>query len=241
MAQWVLQTKAQGTTRGQDYPVVGGNFSIGAGLWAADLVLEDSAPSVGAGCNLVVAGTTRTGTVIASGAPYQQARCRLVGGAAKMSTILDPSDYRGYLACDILSDILSTAGESVGTVSLLDVYLQHWSRVKEPAYRAVQRLLRAAGMDGVVQTSWSDLTWRVGRDGKINIYRDSWPTLNMDEDDLKVLSYLPTENVAQVAPETGELEPGYGLEVFEVVRKVDRVTYTLDGDQFRALCHLRPE
>lgn len=230
--------------RAQDYPVVGGNLSIGSGIWTSDLLLEtETAPAVGTTVSLVVGSTARVGTVVAAGEPYQQARCRVIGGAAKLKTVLEPSDYRGYLASDVLADILRSAGETVGDVSLLDAYLSHWSRLKEPAYRAVQRLLRVAGMgaDYGVQTAWSDLTWRVGRDGKINLYRDSWPTLTDDDEGIKVLGYSPTENVAELAVEDSQVEPGVSLDVFDVVRKVDRVTYTLSDDRFRATCYLRRE
>jgi hypothetical protein len=185
MSDWYLKT-----ADGKKYEIAGGNATIPRyGLWTADALLRtEIAPGVGQGVTLVIRGTERTGAVVRSGSPTSRASCRIVGGAGKLGTILDPRDYRGQTLSSIVADCLRDAGESVGDLSQLDsVTPQHWTRVQETASRCLLRLFRLGG---------DALVWRCARNGSVGVPVESWPTLDAGD----VIGSQSAEDTATFAP-----------------------------------------
>lgn len=210
-----------------DAPIVSGDVMLpGRGLWTGDLLIStETVPAVGASVALTLAGVTRRGAVVHAGAEYMQARVRIVGGAGKLGTVIEPRDYRGYSAQRIAEDIIKDAGEGIGSGwSELSAWCAHWTRTRLPAREALWRIMRKADVG---------LRWRVSTDGKLSLYRDSYATI-ADEAVGEQVAIWPHDRMARVAPETGALEPGVGATIFDTVRRVDRVLFAIRPDGLRA-------
>ncbi len=133
--------------------------------------------SVGQSVVLTVDGVDRRGTVQVVGDPDLRANLRIVGGANRLGTTLEPRDYRGQTLDRVVADALRDAGESVGDLTpYRSINLAHWSRARASAGYCLTRLARLApgiflrpGSNGswtAVKPSWANLgaydEWRAG-------------------------------------------------------------------------------
>jgi hypothetical protein len=205
-------------------PIVSGNLVLPRdGTWTADLVLQsDDATgfAVGQRVGVFVAGYKRVGTITRLGAPYNQVRLRVLGGAGKLDTILTPRDYRNHPVADVLRDALIDAGETPGVIDTTGV-LPHWQRFAEPLWAVMARLRRMLP------------TLRVNAQGSWDARVETW-SRNMQ--DVVYTGEYPAEGSAEVAPDTGDLEPGQTLFVGNADRRLDRIEYTI-GTRLRALLY----
>lgn len=214
-------------------PVVRGNAVLPLeGAWTADLVLNQENASgfaPGTKVTLDLNGARRVGAVLRSSAPYNQLRVRVVAGAAKLATVLEPRDYRGRALDSLVADCLRDAGETPGNLArLAQVSAPHWTRVEESAARAVGRLRTLFP---------EDVLLRVSDAGQWVVETPTWPAVAATA---VQQGYLPTEDAVELATDSGDVAPGTSVSVFGVTRRVDRVQYRIEPDSFRAWCWLRP-
>lgn len=207
-----------------------GEFSrASTGTWVADVYLTDPAAvlSVGQRGALSILGTTYQGTVTRFGGETGYARARVVGGAGKLDTVLDPSDYQGYDAGTIATQSLTDAGEAPGVGWLsgpgTGVTCNHWTRPKDTLRATMWRLGRLIGTN--VNPA---LHWRCAPDGTFGLYDDSSPpdnTAAVDSDG----SIFPQERLIIVWPQAGTLGPGQSVTSYGAARLIQRVCYRWDG------------
>ena len=127
-------------------PVDRGIFSQGRNRnWFAEVVLatsEDEEPPTGP-VELSLLGTTWQGFAVRSGAPYQQARLRIIGGRGGLTTRINPRDYRVASYRQILTELLEDAGEELNVENSvgLDDMLAGWSRFRQAAVVELEQLV----------------------------------------------------------------------------------------------------
>ncbi len=189
----------------------------------SDVQLEGSvAPAVGARVSLNVAGTSRVGTVIRAGAPYQQPRVRVVGGAGKLDTVIEPKDYGQTTLAAVVSDILTMAGETVGNLDALQaVVVQQYQLVQQRAWNALQSAL------GLAKT----LNLWCEHDGSFSVRETVWTQ------SVGALwrGVVPQEAMVQLFGDVGTIEPGVTVTTVEQGDfNVNRVQYKLDPTDQRS-------
>jgi len=154
-------------------PVDRGIFSQGRNRnWFAEVVLatsEDEEPPTGP-VELSLLGTTWQGFAVRSGAPYQQARLRIIGGRGGLTTRINPRDYRVASYRQILTELLEDAGEELNVENSvgLDDMLAGWSRFRQAAVVELEQLV-------ALRTPVDGTLWRMGQDGRI-VVAPSVPT-----------------------------------------------------------------
>lgn len=199
--------------------ILRGRFALPrTGLWILDAVLDGTTAPEGAQ-TLMILGRTWQGTVAPgrAGAPYEQVRVRVVGGAGKLSTVIGPRDFGTVSWRTALEDALSAAGEQLGQTDDALLATSRWMRAQEPAAVQMRRLLEQ--LPGV--------TWRVSPSGAIDFVKESWPASGAAA---VLLQDLPTESSQVLAPDDADLLPGQTFQD----RRIDRVEYILEPDRFRA-------
>lgn len=193
------------------------------GPWTADVQLDgDVAPAVDVQVRLLIVDTMRVGTVVRSGSPYGQPRCRIVGGGAKLSRTLPTArDYGQIALSSIVTDILRNVGELVGDVSALSGFIvQRYQTAQERASFALQRLLKLTpGLD-----LWCE------RNGSFSVRKAPF---TVTESSL-TRGVLPQENQVVLFGDTGTIEPGIIVSTINGDYKAERVQYELEPMDSRA-------
>lgn len=205
------------------------------GAWTAEVTARGDVRSFVRGQEVTVTllGQTRRGTVVNGGNPDLRNVLRIQGGAAKLGTTLDASDYQGRDLAYVVGDVLQAAGERTGDLSALrSVTLAHWLRPAEKASRALRRLLRLTPAGTFV---------RVLPDGSWGAIKPSWGSLG-DADAFRVQSWEAEDAVALFGTPDLIPSPGASLTVLGETRRVDRVQWTWeDFGEVRAVCWFRGE
>lgn len=139
---------------------------------------------------------------------------RLVGGVGGLGKDVKAKFYGNDVAFgDVFKDALREVGETAGDVDLPGS-LKFWSRHAGTAFEAIRALLIES----------PKRTWRVGRDGKVNVFipaASAGPAVELVE-------AFPASNryMLNVAP---TLEPYQTIQFGEV----DRVIHRIDGGKLR--------
>jgi hypothetical protein len=124
------------------------------------------------------------------------------GGLANsdMSSVLKPRAYTGYTVRRVLTDILTDAGETLSPntdPSVLNRFLQRWSRLGGTPKQAVQTLMSFAGCEA----------WRILGDGTFwATMSEPWPQVATE--DFEVISRSISENWCLIASERPFALPG---------------------------------
>lgn len=218
-----------------DVPSVSGDLHVPLGwAWTCDATARGDGRAFAAGDRVVLSffGVERAGTVVAGGDGDLRNVVRIVGGAGKLPTILEASDYQGRGLDYVVRDVLRSAGEEVGDLSpLRAVTLARWLRPAERADRALHRLMRMAP-EGVVL--------RPNAQGKWDAVRPTWEDLPPAWDQHRVGSW-DAEDAAQFLAEAGRLpEPGRAMTFQGRSRRANRVQYVWDEATCRASVWFRP-
>ncbi len=185
--------------------------------WTAEVTLSSveiaSKFKVGQSVVLSVDGIERRGTVRVTGDPDLRNGVRLVGGANKLSTMLEPRDYRGQTLDLVVADALRDAGEQVGDLTAYkSTNLAHWSRARAPAGYCLTRLARLA----------PDVFLRVGTDGAWTAVRPTWKNLGA-YDDWRAEAF-PAERAVMInVIGSNTPEPGTAITFLDTEFRVDRV------------------
>lgn len=170
-------------------PVERGVFSQGRHRnWFADVVLstagDEELPT--GRVELSLLGTTWQGYAQRHGAPYEQARLRVIGGRGKLQSKVQPRDYRVASYRQILTELIEDAGEllnieaSVG----LDDMLAGWSRFRQRAIIELEQLV-------ALRTPIDGTHWRIGQDGRVVV----GPSVPTDvQQDLVFIAEWPQEH-----------------------------------------------
>lgn len=148
-------------------------------------------------------------------------KIRVVGGAGGLYHKILVRNYAGGLtkAKTVLDDILRDSGEALSAESdqeLLNTRLEGWERTDGTAHEALTVLCKKLGAE-----------WRVLRDGKIWIGKDTWPEV---EPAGVITDSDWGDGVVSVIPEFATLVPGI------IVRgqKVKQVIYVLSRKGLKA-------
>jgi len=193
------------------------------GRLTADCQLQGSKnPANGSQVQLVIAGVTRTVTVVAGGAPYEQPRVRVVGGAGKLDFVPRTDQLKDYGQVNlstIAKDILSLAGEKPGDLAALNQVARSWQTFQE---RAVQGLARVFRRQPVLDL-WCE------HDGTFSARTRPFSTTVASF----VRGIVPQERLVLVSADEGSLEPGVILSTLYGDYKLDRVQYELEPEDGR--------
>lgn len=200
--------------------IQGGNVTFKAsGAWEASLVIDADAvaPAVGDAVTIEAPGMQLAGTVTLSGTDSGgQSSVRIVGGAAKLTTVLPPRSLTVTTVRDVLGSILKDAGEVASTridEALLARPLSRWVRARADGIAALDALAKALGV-----------TWRVLDDGGVWLGTDAGEANEITDD---VTAEQPDLGILEIAPEVLSLRPGQAFKggpVAEVKYKLDAKT-----------------
>jgi hypothetical protein len=124
------------------------------GAWVADLEFVEQPDGL-----IDLYGTQWVGTVVYSWQEGGRYHARIVGGAGGLLTRVRDQQYQGAVGVNMIAgQIAFLAGETVGED--LPVYrVNNYHRMTDTAGRALSTLCDTLGLD-----------WRIGRDGKLNVY-----------------------------------------------------------------------
>lgn len=206
-----------------------------SGAWVAQVTARGDARTFARGdeVTLTLMGKARRGTVVQGGNPDLRNVLRIRGGAGKLGTVLEASDYSGVDLSYVVGDVLRSAGERVGDLSALrGVALAHWLRPAERASRALRRLLRLCPRGTYVRTL---------PDGSWCAQTPSWETVGASADSLRVQSWEAEDAVALYGDPDLIPEPGTSLSLLGGARRIDRVQWSWEegSPAVRAVCWFR--
>lgn len=193
------------------------------GRLTADCQLQgNKTPALGSQVSLSIAGTSRLVTVIAGSAPYEQPRCRVVGGYGKLDfvpKVEQLKDYGQVSYSTIAKDVLSLAGEKPGDLSALNGIAKSWQTFQERAAQALARVFRRQPALDL----WCE------HDGTFSARQ------RLFQRTLSVLArgVLPHDKQLLVFVDSGEIEPNVILETLYGDFKLDRVQYELEPNDGR--------
>lgn len=195
------------------------------GLWHADVLLQgDAAPAEGVSVTLTLGTVERAGTVINSGAPYGQARARIVGGMGKLQAgaLLVPSDY-SQVGLDVVArDILTQAGETSGDLTpLASTVVEQWQLCQETPWQALQRVFRAR----------PDLDLWCEHNGSLSARSVTWTQVFSTQD---VRGLKPQERQLVLMIDDSTVEPGIVVSTVYGDYRCERVQYELDPSDTRS-------
>lgn len=203
-----------------DLPVLSMRLTLPiVGAWVLTAELDgDQEPS---GAIEVVQGDVRlAGTVVRAASIAGSVRLSAVGGAGGFRAELEARSYQGAAVRDVVSDLLSAAGERLdpsGTREVLDATLPYWTRAGGPGGRAGASLTRL--------TEHLGARWRVLPSGAVWVGRETWPAAPEGYEALALDRDGSSDHVL-LAPETIGLLPGVILRG----DRVGRVEHTVDRD-----------
>ena len=207
-----------------------------SGAWTSDLSLFGDVDKfvIGQSVTLTIHGVQRKGTVVHGGAPDLRYDLRVVGGAGKLDRVLPWSDYKSRDLAYVVQDVLQTAGEVAGNLSLLrTVSLAHWVRAVEPARMTLRRLMKLAP---------TGVFLRVQLDGTWAAVKPTWAPVGGPLDGMRVDS-MPAEDAVGLYVEDGvSPEPGTSILLFGSPQRVDRSQYEWGEDgRLRVYCWIRDQ
>lgn len=198
-----------------------------SGLWTADAQLEGTdAPALGP-TSITIGSVTRAGTIVDTGAPYGQPRCRVVAGSGGLGTSdVAPNEYGQVQLSRVASDIISDAGEKVGNLDALSLTIAtSWQLVKEGAWLALQRVLRQ--VPGL--SLWTE------HDGSLSVRQTAWTQTVA----LLHRAIVPQEKMLDLFADDGVVEPGVMVQTLFGSFNALRTQYILDPDDDRGGLRIR--
>jgi len=175
------------------------------GVWVADVVCETendqaSFPAPGSSISLQIGGQGFQGVVRRASSPFGTVFARLVGGAGGFPTDIGAVAYQNTTVQTILSDILSSCGESLSPSSdqeRLSQSIPSWVRVASPGWMAMANLVDALDVSG---------TWRVQPSGQVWLGTDTFPQTSIET--FELLNYEPQELRAVIYSDNPTVLPG---------------------------------
>ena len=199
-----------------------------SGLWTADAQLDDTeAPTLGLTSSITIGNVSRVGTIVATGAPYGQPRCRVVAGSGGLSTtVVTPNEYGQVQLSRVASDIMTEAGEKVGNLDALSLTIvTSWQLVREGAWLALQRVLRQV----------PGLSLWVEHDGSLSVRQTTWTQTVA----LLHRAIVPQEKMLDLFADDGVVEPGVTVQTLFGSFDALRTQYILDPDDDRGGLRIR--
>ena len=167
------------------------------GAWVADVVTTDK-PTF----PLSIGEVDWTGTPASPGPMLDGSRwrCRVVGGAGKLGTVLRAKNYGTVPYSRVVSDILRECGETAGTINAIGQTPYYERADEQTAGEALAELCAAAGV-----------TWWVDRAGLVQV-APARPSGTVDETVLHRLSLDESGTVIFNAENASTLLPGQTLD-----------------------------
>lgn len=188
------------------------------GRLTADCQLQGSTiPAIGSRVSLLIAGVSRTVTVIAGSAPYEQPRVRVVGGAGKLDFVprVDQlKDYGQVSYSTIARDILMLAGEKPGDLSALSGIAKSWQTFQERAFQGLARVFRRQPALDL----WCE------HDGTFSARTRPFSTTISGF----ARGVVPQERQVVLFADEGSVEPGVILSTLYGDYRIERVQYELE-------------
>ena len=204
-------------------------FPISYG-WNAEFTAQGIPPDPGSDITLTLLGTALKGRVDTSASPFLRTNVRIFGGRNNLSVMVEDRDYKSHSIKDLIADILTDAGETVGDLSLLaDIQVGHWLRLNEPASRALKRIHKYIPPDIVL---------RVDDSGAWNTVQLDWSNVIAEIEQRDIVDENPTDDTLVLIPTDGKLRPGVSISVRGVNRKIDKVQYMI-GSKLRVMLWFR--
>ncbi len=206
------------------HPVVSLRLSIPRrGVWHGDAAVDAAGPLTGA-VALELDGSTWAGTI-----QHQDTddlaglqRLQFAAGAAGLRAEVPPAGHRAAPLRIPLLDLLTAAGETLSPSSdpaILGLQLAQWSRMRGPAGRALEALMRDRG------------DWRALPDGSFWVGTDTWSAAYPGEVELLDVRPERDQLVIGLAP---TILPGMVL----LDRNVSFVEHRVGEDELRTVVWL---
>lgn len=210
------------------FPVASGRVHIpliGASLAELRLAVPAEETPIQEGQAVTLAfetGETLETTCIRAGSDGAYWCIKVVGGKARMNTVLPPKYYQGIPISTVIRDLVGEAGEQIAEAGP-DTVVTYYTRLEGPAWQLLGHALQES----------PDYSWRIHADGQLHIARWTWPDY---PETLKVLESRPDRR-RHVFPFTVGLQPGVRLKgsvggVTVTLGHVELVTHWL-GRQLR--------
>lgn len=202
-----------------------------AGVWHADLVLDDTeGQTLPTAVTLQVGDSlSLVGTVVRGGEWQGRRSVRVVGGAGGLSTEVTGRWYAGAPFRLPIRDTLEEAGEKLSPTSSDDVLdvtaTPGWLRTRGHACDALSRLTHDAGA-----------VWRVLPDGTVWVGAETWPNAKPMPDAV-IMSNAPTSGRLSFTTERPTLIPGQTFEG----RKVSNVDMIITSTAIRVEAWIETE
>lgn len=196
------------------------------GLWTADAQLEGTEALALGATDITIGTVTRAGTIVATGAPYGQPRCRVVAGSGGLGTDVAPNEYGQVQLSRVAGDIMSEVGERVGNLDALSLTIvTSWQLVQESAWLALQRVLRQ--VPGL--SLWAE------HDGFLSVRQTAWTQTVA----LLHRAIVPQEKMLDLFADDGVVEPGVTVQTLFGSFNALRTQYILDPDDDRGGLRIR--
>lgn len=201
------------------------------GVWYAELTLDtDAAPEGRQSLEtddqaLALSGTPRAERTAVYGGVTE---LLLIGGADGLSKTLAPREYSDPTVRILLEDICRETGESLSPsadTALLSSSLTRWTRAECVAGSAVADIAAAVGC-----------VWRILADGTLWIGRESWPTIELDDEE--IINETPREASQELRVEN--LEPTLRPGVVWTERRVSLVEHRTNGRETSSIAWFEP-
>ncbi|MGB0890536.1 MAG: hypothetical protein ACPGWS_09655 [Solirubrobacterales bacterium] len=185
------------------------------GPWRAYLRLTNGeAEDVTGAVTIEMGGRTMIGTSCDVGkSKGAQVSVSVCAGAGGMTETVSTRSYRTSTVREIVTDILSDAGETLSATAdtaTLDSVKPRWALLVGSASDALTRLLDSVGA-----------VWRFADDGTVWLGPETWPTV---EPEHVVVEETPEDATMAIATESGTVAPGTTF----AGQHVERATYNVD-------------
>lgn len=196
------------------------------GAWRATLlVATDDAPAAGSRVVIEAPGGRFVGTARRAGADQGgQVSMLVVGGADRLTTIVEPASFRDTPVRDLVAGILDPLGEVLSARSdqaVLGRVLPSWPRT---------RIRAADALSMLVEDAEPAATWRVLDDGTVWLGIDAGEAVSPEH---TVTHDAPEEGLLELAVEDLSLRPGHSF----LGGPVRAAAYRLDGTSLRLTVH----
>lgn len=192
--------------------ISGSVYEPSVGVWHAELEV-DTAEELSGPVTMLLDGNAFTGTVKRGGVDGGRWLGRVVGGGAKLATILPA---KSYISCPLsipLADVMNESGESLDAASspLSSDIVPAWVRSRDTAGNALSAIATTAGK-----------VWRVTRAGTILLSDQSFPNASVS---FTTIKNDKAEAVLTVAPDTPALvQPATTVNGFAISYAVTSIT-----------------
>ena len=198
------------------------------GAWAWEVELDGGAedtPAQGARSTLEIGGRSFRGYVRDVAPWHGRIRLFLEAGAAGMRTAAEAQGFESVLVSELVSRIVTDAGEILAAPLSSETVLGAWHRPAGPAAVALSAVCEASG-----------LGWRFTDAGEVAVVVESWA----EAPDVAALEIAPdgADGSTEIAPLVPSIDPGMTWRG----RRIERVVYHLpEGKGLTARLHFARE